>query len=354
MSATPDVSLRPYSVPLDPPLGTATGTIERREGFLLRTEGEGVTGVGEAAPLAGWTESFRTCELALRRAREALAAGGRGAARDAVAGRPAAAHALDCATVDRRARQAGRPLYRYLGAETRRRSVPVNAVVGDADPAATATAAERAVADGVDCLKVKVGARELAADLERLRAVRAAVGAAVTLRADANGAWSTDQAASVWSTLGEAAIDLAYVEEPLGPEALTAHRELRHRPGPAVALDESVREHGVGAVLEAEAADVVVVKPMVLGGVERAATAVGRVRAAGLDPVVTTTVDAAVARTAAVHVAATIPDPRPCGLATAGRLTRDVAPDPAPVTDGRVAVPQDPGHGVTVEEVPGS
>jgi L-alanine-DL-glutamate epimerase-like enolase superfamily enzyme len=59
--------------------------------------------------------------------------------------------------------------------------------------------------------------------------------------------------------------------------------------------------------------------------------------------VVTTTVDAAPARTAAVHVASTIPDVRPCGLATAGALESDLVPDPAPVESGTVAVPAGPG-----------
>jgi len=59
-----------------------------------------------------------------------------------------------------------------------------------------------------------------------------------------------------------------------------------------------------------------------------------------VDPVVTTTVDGVVARTAAVHVAAAIPDVAPCGLATAELLAEDLGPDPAPVDDGRISVPQ--------------
>jgi L-alanine-DL-glutamate epimerase-like enolase superfamily enzyme len=59
--------------------------------------------------------------------------------------------------------------------------------------------------------------------------------------------------------------------------------------------------------------------------------------------VVTTTIDGAVARTAAVHCAATIPSVFACGLATADRLAEDVGPDPAPVEDGSIRVPQSPG-----------
>jgi len=62
-------------------------------------------------------------------------------------------------------------------------------------------------------------------------------------------------------------------------------------------------------------------------------------------PVVTTTVDGAVARTATVHVAAAIPERAACGLATATMLESDLGPDIAPVADGRAVVPQGDGNG---------
>jgi L-alanine-DL-glutamate epimerase-like enolase superfamily enzyme len=87
------------------------------------------------------------------------------------------------------------------------------------------------------------------------------------------------------------------------------------------------------------------VRPMVLGLHLRGPAAARR---AGVTAVVTTTVDAAVARTAAVHLAASLGDVPACGLSTAERLDADLAPDPAPVRDGAITVPQTRGHGVTV------
>jgi len=107
----------------------------------------------------------------------------------------------------------------------------------------------------------------------------------------------------------------------------------------------------VADVLDAGAADVLVCKPMVLGGPGNAHTAAIRAREMGVEPVVTTTADAVVARTAAVHVAAAIPDVRPCGLATADLLAGDLGPDPAPVEDGEIAVPQGPGLGITLADL---
>lgn len=335
--------LRPFSLPLGTPLETAQDTVSRREGFLLHYTRDGFAGVGEAAPLGDWTESFRECEVALRRVRDALNGGDESGARAVVDGRPAAAHALDCALLDRNARRADRPLYRYLGAEERVGSIPVNAVVGDADIDTTVSRAKAASASGFECVKVKVGARAPDRDLERLAAVREALGEDIAVRADANGAWTQSTALDLWPELGE--IGVATVEQPLAASEIAGHAELRNQSGPEVALDEGLREHGVEDILQAGAADVIVLKPMAMGGIEPTVTATQQLEETQVSPIITTTVDAAVARAAAVHIAATLDDPRPSGLATANRLEADLAPDPAPVSGGRTRVPQAAGHG---------
>ncbi|TKX82135.1 mandelate racemase/muconate lactonizing enzyme family protein [Halorubrum sp. SD626R] len=358
--------LRPFAVGLTRPLGTARGDIAEREGFLVgvgsedRVDGDGVSapGLGEAAPLPGWTESLSACESALRAVRTDDGA----LLPDALdrldpVETPAARHGLALALADATAREADRSLASHLAAErglpTPTDAVPVNATVGDGDPETTAAAVERAVDEGFDCVKVKVGARSLAADVERLRAVREAVGDGVALRADANGAWDRATARDALDRL--ASLDLAYVEQPLPADDLDGAAALRGDRGDRdgddegtdsavpIALDETLASHGLDAVLDAGAADVVVLKPMALGGPDRALATAARARAAGVEPVITTTIDAVVARTAAVHVAAAVPDVAPCGLATASLLADDLAPDPCPVAGGEVPVPNGPG-----------
>jgi len=352
--------LRPFSLGLTNPLQTARGPIERREGFLVavgvRADGDSAPapGLGEATPLPGWTESRPDCESALREiGSESDGSAGDGAllATDALARldpteTPAARHGLALALADAAARSADRSLARHLAqraalpapAET----VPVNATIGDGDPEVTVDAAENAVRRGFDCLKIKVGARELDADIERLRAVRRAVGDGVGLRADANGAWDRETAGEAVERC--APLGLSYLEQPLSADDLRGAAALRdRRSGVPIALDESLAGRGLDAVLDADAADAVVLKPMALGGPDRALAAARRAREAGIEPVVTTTVDAVVARTAAVHVAAAVPDVAPCGLATGSLLDADLASDPCPISDGEAAVPTGPG-----------
>jgi o-succinylbenzoate synthase len=360
------VRLRPFSLDLTTPLGTARGEITTREGFLVSVApGEGSSdgarstsepGLGEAAPLPGWTESLSACESALRGVTD-----DDGRLVDDALGRldprgtPAARHGLALALSDAAARAEGRPLAAHLasahGLPSPAETVPVNATVGDGDPETTANAARRAVSEGFDCVKLKVGARALDADVERLRAARDAIGDDVALRADANGAWDRSTAREALDRLEPIGLD--YVEQPLPADDLDGAAALRTDlknvgrgdadPPTRIALDESLAQHPLDAVLDADAADVVVLKPMALGGPDRALAAAAAARAAGVEPVITTTIDAVVARTAAVHVAAAIPDAAPCGLATASLLEADLAPDPCPVAGGAVTVPGGPG-----------
>lgn len=336
-----------FSLPLARPLETAVGTIERREGFLVRL-GDDPVGIGEATPLPGWTETVEDCRTALEEAIESAAE-----LRDPddlpeLAATPAARHALELAVLDRQARTDAVPLYRYLGGPRRVSTLPVNATIGDADVETTVGAARDAVRQGFRTIKVKVGARPVDEDVERLAAVREAVGGRVELRADANGAWTPAQAATAIEKLGWIGVTL--VEQPVDPTDLAAAADLR-RQGSEIALDEALTVHAVDEVIEAGAADWLVLKPMVLGGVGRAADIAAQARNAGIGVYVTTTIDAAVARTAAVHLAAALDVEQACGLATAAWLDGDVGEDPAAVVDGGISVPQGAGHGVGVEEL---
>lgn len=339
---------REFELPLRTPMETARRTIESRRGLLVRVDAEGddAIGVGEAAPLPGWTEPMADCENALDRALDCLAAEDRDGALAELEGAPAARHGLSLALADLEAKRAGQPLSRHLqefedGAGVE--SVPVNATVGDATVEETVAAASEAVSAGIRTLKIKVGARPIEEDARRVDGVREAVGGEIRLRADANGAWSRAEARRAI----EAFPDLAYLEQPLAPDDLEGHANLRENA--TIALDEALAEHSAEQILDAGAADVLILKPMALGGIDRAAGIANQAREAGVDPVVTSTVDGAVARAGAVHLAAGIGAKRACGLATADLLREDYAPDPTAVEAGEVSVPQEPGHGVTVE-----
>ena len=330
------MNVEPFSLPLSRPLETAAGTIDKREGFVVRAIIGGIEGIGEATPLAGWTESLDDCKRALRGVedpRSALETG-------ELIGTPAARHGISLAVLDAAARAANRPLYRHLGATGCRVSVPVNATIGDGTPTETSAAATTAASEGYPAVKLKVGSRPPTADVDRIKAVRERC-PDIELRIDANGAWNTETALRLLPTLAD--LDVTLVEQPLPADELADHGRLRGH-GVDIAIDEGLSEHDPEAVLTRDVADVLVCKPMVLGGVDRAREVINAAEASDMDAIVTTTVDGAIARAAAVHLAASIPNIRPCGLATAGMLGSDLDDSIARVEDGSVAVPQRKGN----------
>jgi o-succinylbenzoate synthase len=346
MNATVD----PFELQLDPPLRTGRETLSTRRGFLFRVDNG--AGIGAATPLVPFTESLEECQRTLEEAATAYEkAGWPGAFRvvsEISEGRlryPAGRHAVSLAALDLQAKQQNMPLYQMLGGRGNP-TVPVNATIGDGSPTATAAAARSAQQSGFPAVKVKVGAGSVERDGRRLQAVRDRVGPDLELRADANGAWEPAEATQFLSSVED--IGLAYVEQPLPVEDTAAHQGLREHRTP-IALDESLVERSVPELLRENIADVYVLKPTAVGGIDSARGMATRIQRAGAETVVTSIFESVVGRTAAVHLAASLDGLPPSGLATADRFETDLGPDPAPVRNGAISAPSEPGLGI--EEV---
>nr|WP_308222043.1 o-succinylbenzoate synthase [Janibacter melonis] len=219
-----------------------------------------------------------------------------------------------------------------------RDEVPCNATVPAVGPERVPEVLARF--DGCTTAKIKVAERgqTLADDVERVAAVRDAMGPVAAVRVDANGGWSVDQALDAVAAL--APFGLEYVEQPCADvEGLRAVRLGLARAGVdvRVAADESIRKaEDPLRVAREGAADVVVVKVAPLGGVARALEVVD---ACGLPAVVSSALDTSVGIRAGVALAAALPElPHACGLGTVGLLAGDVTRDPLVPVGGDVPV----------------
>jgi O-succinylbenzoate synthase len=218
--------------------------------------------------------------------------------------------------------------------------VPVNVTV----PAVGRDRARQIVAaSGCRTAKVKVAepGQDESQDIERVAAVREALGPDGRIRVDANGGWTVATAARMLRRLG--AYSLEYAEQPCATLAELA--ELRRLVDIPVAADESIRKaQDPLRVRAAGAADIVVVKVAPLGGVHAALRVA---RACGLPVVVSSAVDSSVGLAAGVALAAALPElPYACGLATMSLLAGDVTSEPLTQTLGELPVrrpPADPG-----------
>lgn len=113
-----------------------------------------------------------------------------------------------------------------------------------------------AVEGGIGGIKVKVGHPDGTQDLDRVRAVRDALGAHVPLMVDANQQWDRPTALRMGRALEE--FDLVWIEEPLDAYDVSGHAELARALDTPVATGEmltSVREHR--DFIDAGAADII-------------------------------------------------------------------------------------------------
>lgn len=342
---------RPYRLRLRSPVETATGVVEYRQGLHLElVAADGLVGRGDVAPWPG-TEALALPDAATWL--DGVACSGVCASERALAtwlagteavttGERAARAALETALLDLQAQRAGLPLARSLSPAARV-TVPVNALIGRASVDETVAAARAAVALGFRTLKLKV--RIEPSEVERVAAVRAAVGSGMRLRLDANGTASLETARDFARAV--APLEIEYLEQPVG--TLEELAELRRRSPVAVAVDEALAEPaGLERALALEAADVFVCKLPLWGGLERVVRLAEELARRSLVLVVTSTLESAIGLAAAVHVAAAVPVAADLahGLATGQVL--ELGPEDGwlePVC-GRLRLPERPGLGV--------
>lgn len=202
--------------------------------------------------------------------------------------------------------------------------IPVNCTV----PAVPAQRAHEIAANsGCTTAKVKVAeaGQTRGDDLERVAAVRDALGASGALRIDANAAWDTDDAVARIHELDRAAGGLEYVEQPC--RTIDELAAVRRRVDVRIAADESIRRADDPLrVAVAGAADIAVLKATPLGGVRRALRVA---EACGLPCVVSSAVETSVGLAAQLALAGALPDlPFACGLGTVTLLDGDVVAEP--------------------------
>ena len=204
--------------------------------------------------------------------------------------------------------------------------IPINATV----PAVPAEQVPEVLArfPGARTAKVKVAepGQTLADDVARVDAVRAQI---PTVRVDANGGWTVEQAVAAAAAL-TADGPLEYLEQPCATVPELA--EVRSRVAVAVAADESIRKAADPlAVVRARAADIAVLKVPPLGGVRALLDIAAEI---DIPVVISSALDSAVGIAAGLAAAAALPRlDHACGLGTGGLFVDDVA-EIAPVDGG--------------------
>lgn len=249
--------------------------------------------------------------------------------------------AIDIALYDLKAKRAGLPLAKLLGAH--RDSVRTYNTSGgflNASIEEVKERASRSIEEGIGGIKIKVGLPDGATDLARVAAVREHIGPDVPLMVDANQQWDRTTALRMGRRLEQ--FDLDWIEEPLDAYDAEGHAALAAALDTPIATGEmlaSVAEHE--RLIATRACDIIQPDAPRVGGITQFLRLLTLADQAGLD------LAPHFAMEIHLHLAATYPrEPWVEHFDWLDPLFNERLE----TKDGRMLVPDRPGLGVTFSE----
>lgn len=254
------------------PFTIATGTMHFAQNIFIRIHTDtGITGVGECSAfpmIVGETQA--TCFAmaqdfaAIWKGKDALDIENRLLElHDYTAFNATIKSAFDMALYDIAAKNAGQPLYQFLGGA--KKEIETDLTIGIQSPEKMAEAAADFVSRGVRIIKVKLG-KDAKQDVIRIQRIAETVGPDILLRIDANQGWTFDEASYALPALGS--FNIQFCEQPMRHWYDSRLPELRKLSPVKIMADESVFNHfDAKRLIVAEACDYVNIKFAKSGGI---------------------------------------------------------------------------------------
>ncbi len=218
-----------------------------------------------------------------------------------IIGNTSAKAAVDMALWDLYGQKYGIPVYKLMGGA--RKNIVTDITISVNDPETMVRDALIALDRGYDCLKMKVGINP-EMDVARLKAVRQAVGNDVTIRIDANQAWTPKQAVKILNAMQEQGLQIELVEQPVHAHDLEGMKYVTERSFVPVLADESLYSPADAAtILRMGAADLLNIKLMKCGGLYNALKICTMAEVYGVECMIGCMLEAKISVNAAVHLA---------------------------------------------------
>jgi len=348
----------PVGLPLKKPMAMAGSTVGVAQNILVRIEAQdGTVGWGEAASAptmtgdtqAGLVSAVRDHLAPLLVGQDAwmrLALSRR--LKAALYGNTGAHSAVEVALLDLCGQSAGLPVVDLIGGAVRREVAPMW-LLGNPTPEQDIAEAHRKRDEGFGFFKLKIGTKPIDAEIAGTLALRAALGSATPLCADANCGLSLADARRYVQETREAR--LMFVEQPLPYDDLAGLAKLtRISPAP-IGADEGIHSlHDIEAH-ERVGAGGVSLKLIKLGGMRTAVEAAQLCARRGLAVNIAAKIaESSIASAAAIHLACAAPNVDWGVSLTHFYLAEDIVHATPAIRDGAVALPAAPGLGIAVNE----
>ena len=305
------IELGMLRVPLKTPFKTALRTVETVEDVvvLIRTD-SGHTGYGEAPATAVITGDTHGSIIEAIRHFIAPRLIGQEVVnlnrlctlvQTAMERNTSAKAAVEIALYDLWAQLHGAPLYQMLGGGDPVITTDITISVDYIDKmvADSLSAIER----GFESLKIKVG-KDIGVDIERVKAIHAAVEGRALLRLDANQGWTAKQAVHAIRTLEDAGVVLELLEQPVKAADISGLKYVTDRVNTPVMADESVFSPSqVMDLIQQRAADIINIKLMKTGGLSNAIRIADIAGIYGVPCMIGCMIESSISVAAAVHLA---------------------------------------------------
>jgi L-alanine-DL-glutamate epimerase-like enolase superfamily enzyme len=307
-----DIQIGEIKLPLLHPFKTALRTVEAIEDIVVKiTADDGQVGYGEAPPTAvitGDTKGSISCAITefIRPALLGMEVenldGIQRKLHACIVKNTSAKAAVDMAVYDLWAKRYGAPLYQLLGGARPSFHTDLTISVGPIDEMVEASL--EALRRGYDTLKIKVG-KEGERDIERIAAIRAAVGPSPRIRVDANQGWTSRQSVAIISAMEDRGLDIELVEQPVRAHDLEGMRYVTQRVQTPILADESVfSPEDAIHIIQSGAADLINIKLMKTGGIWKALQICDVAELYGVECMIGCMLESKLAVSAAAHLCA--------------------------------------------------
>jgi len=312
-------------LPMREALITSQQRLSRRSGQEIHLTDQGVTGKGEVLPLPFWSKvtDLETKEelKEIQSNPEEYLMSAQSFSLEVQAGMSSALWAQKAALLDE-------PLWSVLGGTSDQ--IFVNALIGGGTEAEFRNSLEKAMNSGYGTIKVKMGFPE---DQRRLKIVSELIRSETKVRLDANCSWTLREAVEITREATKLFRDqLEYVEDPVS--TIDQLHQVRADLPVAVATDALTPDmEAIEQVISMGAVNHVILKPLLLGGIDSVLALSKVLRSAGVTPVISSTFDGPVGLTSWCHLAAAIGPNTTHGLGTAD-LIDDMRMKPLIPRDG--------------------
>ena len=310
--------------------GTSRGVLTQKKSYYVIIRSEGKTGIGEAGPLAGLSPDYEEdCLPTFQKNLKKLGpiptekSGISAYVQQIPFDKPALRFAVESALLDLFAEKSGR--YFDNSFSRGESEIPINGLIWMGKPDFMASQIEQKLKGGFTCLKLKIGALDFETELGLLSNLRARFSKEqLTLRVDANGAFSPEAAASKLEKLAK--YDLHSIEQPIQAGQWDEMAKLCRQEIIPIALDEELIGHeNPATVLEAIKPQFAIFKPSFLGGFEATRSWIEACEKRAIDWWITSALESNIGLQAISQFTAEYPVNMPQGLGTGQLYTNNFA-----------------------------